>query len=450
MPASFDSVNCIAYRPDETNSYYDPPWTFVRNDYLKLPFTANYEEITPNDEGSRKRWKSFEHYRLECLPTTMSRSVTLHKTDFGPEVAYIADHNDPFYGVPSNSDYGPLGKFNNGLPAFYTKRVDYGFVPQPTDLDALIQNALSTMVPDIKAKLSLINSTIELKDFVSLPNSLKNINTLLSKNGIIKTATGAFKTLKQILKELVRTSSDSYLQLKFNIQPLLSDINALYASMILLEKRMNDLVAREGRVQMRHYSRIGIEYPDILSDEQNLGSTTGSNPWIGWHYNWSTIADRQVHYSPTVFHAQMKYNYNFTSYQREHARVLLLLDHFGVNLNPQIIWNAIPWSFVVDWVFGISRWLGQFKTANMEPQINIIDFLWSVKRSRRISFSTKVGNAIQGYSFPTPTKKLVCVTSETSYRRSVGYPSTSSLNMSGLSSTEFSLGAALVLSRRRR
>jgi hypothetical protein len=447
-PSSFVTDDCEAVG-GEDNFIWPPAFTL---DSFTEPYTEFFQEITPNDEGSKHSWKSFENYKLSSDIPTMSYSIVPHGRDFGYLYSYLSKHSDPFYGVPSNSYFGSLGRFNSNLPSMYSKRPDGGFVPAPDDLDALRQRALSSMMPRLKAELSLINSSIELKDFVSLPHSLKTIYETFAKVGIVRTAKNAFKTFKQVVKELTHTSADSYLQLKFNLQPLLSDIEGVFSSIHKLERRINDIVAREGSVQTRHFAFAWNEFPDVPTDSRVVNTAAVSDFWSqnGVHYNYSTTAERQVFNSSSWFHVEMKFNYNFTSYQREHARILGLLDSLGVNLNPQIIWNAIPWSFVVDWVIGVGQWLGQFQRLNLEPQINIIDFLWTVKRHRAIHMHTKVGNAWPGIGFSEPVKKLVCVTNETSYRRSVGLPPAGSILLSGLSSTEFSLGAALILSQRRR
>lgn len=154
------------------------------------------------------------------------------------------------------------------------------------------------------------------------------------------------------------------------------------------------------------------------------------------------------------FHAQIEYNFNYTQFQREHAHVLALLDALGVNFNPAIVWNALPWSFVVDWVVGVSRWLDNLKVGNMEPKINILQYLWSVRRSRTVQVEGKVAfnKYFSGYDpytyYPTAYVSFP-VTYETAYRRSAGLPGPSWFETSGLSSKEFSLGAALVVSHRR-
>lgn len=132
--------------------------------------------------------------------------------------------------------------------------------------------------------------------------------------------------------------------------------------------------------------------------------------------------------------------------------MLAYLDAFGVNLNPAIIWNAIPWSFVVDWLLGVSRWLDNNKIAFMEPQINIHRYLWSISRrrtilvQRRTACLPKAGATNKVLSDVVPLPKVT----ETAYRRDISLPSASSIISSGLSLGEFSLAAALVVSRRSR
>jgi hypothetical protein len=147
---------------------------------------------------------------------------------------------------------------------------------------------------------------------------------------------------------------------------------------------------------------------------------------------------------------QIQFNFNWTEYQRIHAGTLALADALGLNWNPAIIWNAIPWSFVVDWVFGVSRWLDQFKVPLLEPVINIHRVLWSVQRERKIFVQNLVGSSdSSSVSLHRPRAQLPVV-QQSAYRRDIDYPDSGSITSSGLSLKEFSLGAALVLARRRR
>jgi hypothetical protein len=88
----------------------------------------------------------------------------------------------------------------------------------------------------------------------------------------------------------------------------------------------------------------------------------------------------------------------------------------------------------------------------MEPQINIHRYLWSIRRERRVLVTRQVMDSLIQGRGPNPKRSVIPlpVVVSTAYRRSVGLPLRSSVILSGLSSTEFSLGAALVLSQRRR
>jgi hypothetical protein len=302
------------------------------------------------------------------------------------------------------------------------------------------------MLPIIKAELSGVNSTIELKDFKTINGTIRNL---------LKLPKVAFRKGRRLydLAQVLRAAADLYLQYKFNIAPLISDVQAVRRALANTERRLNGLVSRMGKLQTRHYSRDLHEY-------SNSSESEGSRA-VGFYHalNGGTLTsyatatnERIVVYEPSIFHAQVQYNYYYTDYQLEHARILSLLDAWGVNLNPAIIWNAIPWSFVVDWLVDVSRWLSTTRVGNMDPKINIMQYLWSVKRARRIVVTSKVtspiyypGTGLPG-SYP-PESMTHPVVFETAYRRDVGLPSASSLTTSGLSPTEISLGAALGLSR---
>jgi hypothetical protein len=55
------------------------------------------------------------------------------------------------------------------------------------------------------------------------------------------------------------------------------------------------------------------------------------------------------------------------------------LDNLGVRLDPAIVWNAIPFSFVVDWVVDVSGFLGSFARDNYPINVVVHDFCHSYK-----------------------------------------------------------------------
>jgi hypothetical protein len=333
------------------------------------------------------------------------------------------------------------------LPKFFDESLNGTFTPDPADLDKLMQRALRSMLPGIKAELSLINSLYELKDFHSLPKTMKKIeNVIFYFDRTIKRLGKTFsrgRTLRQILN----TAADGYLQYAFNLSPLCSDLNAVHRAIDGTSRKVNDLVTREGKPQSKHFVYTWQEYED--KDEVSDGYLPIDPRFVPRQVDSAFQMLRSVRSYPTVFHAEVEYNYNFTQYQREHAQMLGLLDALGVNLNPRIIWNAIPWSFVIDWVVDVNQWLDQFKLPNLEPQINMLNFLWSVKRHRIIYTKAKAFSIADGYP-SYPYEVTLPAVDETSYKRHVEGLSTSSLTTSGLSLSEFTLGAALITAHKTR
>lgn len=403
-----------------------------------------YEHITPNSEGSHNTWKAFEHYKAQS-----SDSGTMGKARVSADISsgyalHVGESSSPycFYG----GQFGNPGELNSGLDSFYVPRDGGGFVPAPSGLVTLNAKAVRSMLPVIRPDLSLVNSLIELKDFKSLPGTLRNVQRF---GKAIKAA----KTLRYTY----RTMADCYLQTQFNILPLLSDITGIWNAVRRARSRINDFLSREGRTRVAHYQCFLNEFSNTYSE-----TPYGGGPFYGrcedngvdYPYHVAASWERSVTYDPSLFHAQIQYRYFYTDFQRKHASALERLDRLGLNLNPAIIWNAIKFSFVVDWLFGVNRWLNDHASSGwMTPRIDILQYLWSIKRRRRIDVRGRIKSGMYGYGLPgeySPSCISLPSVYESAYRRSTDMPGASSFETSGLSLKEFSLAAALGITMSKR
>lgn len=452
-------VETTTVYPDHLTTFVPtPPWEYPRTATVgNLAKTFAYSintaavkgngQVTISDapEGNqRARWNSFENYKV----SNSTRPVAFVRVRDGRWANLPYFHSgfvsDSYYGLVSYTGFGEKGRFATGLPSYYTVRPDGGFVPAPANLDSLLQRGLDSILPTVKAELSLPNFIYELKDITSIRGTLFEIKrfgqllTPLLRNNAKVLGTQGLKTLRQIL----RLGSNVYLQKEFNVAPLLSDISNLRIALLGVDKRMAAFIARAGRPQNRHFAYNWFEHNNetTISPQLSTGSTQGARV---------LVATRYCVPEATRFHVQVRYNYNYTAFQLAHAQLLGMLDRLGVNLNPTIIWNAIPWSFVVDWVAGIGRWLDQFKFQNMTPTINILRALWSVSRRRIIRVERKFSQH-DGLTYTFGESAPCPVVDESAYRRTVFNIGHSSIESSGLSPKEFSLGAALVLVQRKR
>jgi hypothetical protein len=322
-----------------------------------------------------------------------------------------------------------------------------------TDLEGYEQmriNALAMMLPVIKPRMSLVNSLLELKD-------IKGIAKLLSKNLGALRSIGRM-TLRQAQKAVRKPSSlvpaadgvaSNYLTWMFGVKPLVSDIVALFQSLTKVEAELRHLLNNEQKPQVMRVSwpfgqntRVPLSGGHQLIYVNNVDYINAYTSYGGYCI---TELGR--------FHATLRYSYQFSELQRAHGSVLSLLDSLGVRLDASIIWNAIPFSFVVDWVFNVGNYLETFSTPNMMPRINITSYVTSHVRKRHcITYWTHTDKVFAQWWDPTsnypPEVLYYPPIVESAYKRDVRLPGAADVCSSGLNATEFTLGAALVVANR--
>jgi len=467
---------------DRNPPNWNPPISRQLTFKLKTPaYRRYYSKIRSDDDTDRKKWKDCEHYSCYtafAVPPEPPTHEWYSSSGTGTcNYQSAGSGADPLFGFRDTTNVSLFGAFGEHMkpklgnilnfPTLMVVRPDGGFIPPPKDLDGHITNSLRAMLPGIKAELSVLNSLIELKDFKSLPQTLTNLINF-SKSlprlaaSIPRMVTGlrnirsSFGTAGATLREALRLGADAYLQKQFNIDPTLRDICSIYAALQRTHRRVNDMIVRQGRRQLRHFSSswLPIEYSctvdkndfSMNGGQYSLYSTnTGETGCPMSLTGCSLTMNRYAIVEEATFHAEVEYNYSFTRFQVENAQLLGLLDAFGINLNPAIIWNAIPWSFLIDWVISVSKWLSGRATLNLEPQINISRYMWSSTVKRRVRCYVSTNTAFPR-KIMVPNMYLPDLY-ETAYRRNVQIPYSNSIFSSGLSSKELSLGAALAITR---
>jgi hypothetical protein len=435
-----------------------PDWH--RSPSLEQVFEA-YDGPNPTDGNT---WTRFTHYKrvmgeatgLLRLPRIMGAWPNSHKRQW---IAILPT----YYGWTKHHGFAPALQ---DLPMFVPGVISGDFVSLPGNLSTEVSRAISAMMPAVKAELSLVNSVLELKDFKGLVlkarKSYERFRFLTAhlpkrfwgrqvigdlKSGWVKYLAGLRKASKsELAARGASAAASSFLQWKFAIAPLISDVRAVRSALAKLEKTVNRLLTNEGRVRTSHWTDYTTSPGKSGSYSFGHGPGLGQPEVVKYSPDCSGEFVYEVSDTRTRIHVQMKYNYNFTEYQREHAHILALMDSFGIQSNPAIIWNAIRFTFILDWVIGVGRYLDQFKVANMEPKINVLGALWSCTSERFVqSYKTYDANGMY-----CSTKVSLPVLKETGYTRRLFRPSLSSLTASGLSPLELTLGAALVFASRRR
>jgi hypothetical protein len=407
-------------------------------------FRAFYEEKTlqPKD---KHHWTGFEHYvksvSLDFSPFPVP-SATWSVWD-DDQAGHVFGHTDPSYAW-KESVFGDVDDPTLDLPPLYLVS-GTGFIPAPNSWPSLIAASLMNMLPQIRPKVSSLNSLYELKDFKTLPATLRNARKAVKSLQLLIKRFGGKNDLT--LRRLLHASADVNLQTQFNILPLIRDISDTFSAVSSVRKQVNKLLSQETKLNRRHYVKdLGSLYPYkddsvgniVFADHLSGGAVRSPNIR-------ATFEHRRTVQTKSSFHATIEYSYYLTQFDREHALLLGLLDYFGVNLNPQIIWNAVKWSFVVDWVFSVGKWLSQFKVSNLEPVTVIHDYCASIRTEREINCYNTGSTSLASMG-----TRHVSTVRETSYRRDEGIPDLyAPLESSGISLSEFILSTSLLLTRLR-
>lgn len=426
--------------------------------FISRSYRTLFEErsVQP-DSNTRDTWNDFEHYKVSgVFPSEATRYYT---RQYG---LALTGHTFVLPGTRwtwSDAMFGPADLPINGLPQLYAKNNVTGrFVKTVNNVDSLINTAVRQMLGEARPGTSLINSLLELKDIRSLPRHTKGALEML--NRVRKDLPLALQGISQLHRRVARTSllrvlgvlSGALLQSEFNLRPLYKDIvevnNALHTVRDAILKKMRDDGVRRRRDYNMSLDKDYVDSDTLSAAYVGPGSTVSINDTYPSGMTGRSRIRRNVRYTHKLFHAQVEYSKYYSEYQRQNAEILLLLDKLGVMFDPSIVWNAIPWSFAIDWVIGVNRWLEQFRMANMEPVTLIHKFCWS-QRTRRILHCTIMSQEELPPSHRAPIRIASSVVEDAYIRSTQRLNVVAALTGSGINSREFILASALALSRQR-
>lgn len=322
--------------------------------------------------------------------------------------------------------------------------------------NALAESAVQNMMPSFTGSTSLVNFILELKDFrdvfkylaTGFSRKLNQLDRFRVRNnkGVETVITVDFKKGRTLEK-----LSRQYLGVQFGWLPLYRDVVALYKSVRDFEVAFREMVRRELKPQQRYW---GSWIPGTDLPRESYYYTALAGPeggWIGPQNTKSVVRIAKEATQGVRYHATMRYRYKLPAELfGVGGKAKAFLDLLGVNRNPAILWNAIPFSFIVDWVVNVSKYLERLKLDNIQIQTEILDFCHSARSERTVNFHIGGENIID----PSPghmrlAENLVDSCRKVVYERRVGIPNfRAAILTSGLNMREFSLGGALLGARR--
>jgi hypothetical protein len=275
----------------------------------------------------------------------------------------------------------------------------------------------------VEEAVSIPNFVYELGDLRSIPGTIDSLKRLTG----IKRRGKKHTTLGDI--------SDVHLQAEFGVKPLVSDLQRLWDAVANLKEQYKAYVDKAGKLQRRHYTGY-FTAPSVSDSTFTVPSSVN---WPGRH----ATSHTSVKYTATLV-----YTYTLPDLLKdspEQALKKFAADRLGLHLNPTTIWNAIPFSFLIDYVVRVGDWLKQFDQKSINPAVTIWDFIES------LTYDQIVTTWVTPYNRLTENgERKVGTTTLKVYQRRRSVPDTyTALQLSGLSTREIINMAALGGSRSR-
>jgi len=193
---------------------------------------------------------------------------------------------------------------------------------------------------------------------------------------------GLFRLWRPRLSTL-KNLTNLKLNLAFGWSPFLSDISKIVSTFQRVGNRYAEVLEQASKVTVRHHAsrltddHVAVPPSDIVSN--------GDGGYTALRY------ELDSNYS-NRFTATARVCWNIPN-TGTLAKIQGYLDAFGLRLDPSIPWNALPYSFVVDWFVDVGGWLEQFAVDNLKTEVVVLDYAVSAKFRTRGTLGRAFGPA---------------------------------------------------------
>jgi len=215
---------------------------------------------------------------------------------------------------------------------------------------------------------------IELRDFPHLPGQLLN----------------QLRTIRSLTLQQRKDISSEYLNLEFGWRPLLSDIRKMYRLQRVVEDRIKQLVRDNGLTIRRRPKVEGSTDYNLLCEgvysnpfgdlgDDSLGGNSllsgyrvigpygindgGNNAFVGQcKYSLYEVENVEV-----GFFGTFRYYVPDIGSSQWTARAKLAL--FDANPTPSLLWEVLPWSWLVDWFSNVGDLISNLSTNAVDNEV---------------------------------------------------------------------------------
>jgi hypothetical protein len=238
------------------------------------------------------------------------------------------------------------------------------------------------------------------------------------------------------LRKMATTLSWVNLAWQFAIRPTLEDAKSIGEIIDQTKKQLSELIRQGDKMQRRHYKRPC----DILTLPSRSLLGVGQQRAAFWTRTWRRFEWMQR----PVYHASCLFSYDTERIRGTLGQIDAMIHSFGVSRMGSVLWEAIPYSFVVDWFVSVGDLIASIEDQLLDPlPIVIHDFSHSLKYEYKTTLEVEcsINSLASYYATLDVANKFTTV-----YERRRDVPSLwDSLSARTPSSNQVGLGLSLII-----
>lgn len=249
-----------------------------------------------------------------------------------------------------------------------------------------------------------------------------------------------------------RGAGSEYLNAQFGWLPMVRDIQKMYETYRDLEKLLQQLIRDNGRGIRRRRELVNSTTVSSVTNTSSSGSAfAGCYPqpfWTAIISGSSRSITDTIEQEHVWFAGRFRYyipDVGTSQWRRRATRAL-----FGVNPTPEVLWNLLPWSWLIDWFGNVGDVMSNLASNAAENCVADYAFVMRERTTLKQTVCTGSWNArlTNGYNVPAGSYECRLDDQITRKVRVGADPYGFNFGFDGLSAYQASILAALGVSRR--
>lgn len=379
-------------------------------DLLPVPYGVSYNGAVQPTNFHDQRWMHY-HYMVDqvnpynrntghrnagfCQHLKVDKSVVANSVTWrAPDGTMVTEVNpEPYFSAGLYHEFtlghtmtaqtggqSPTGSVDVNDKGYSNMIGDFASSASIANLDLNAWNKFKTQIP---SATSLANFIFELKDFKDVIVPLKKIPKAIRSDNVTGLLSGSAKNKRRVPLKAGKAVNDAYLNFSLNWLPFVGDIITFTQTVDRVAKKLNFLRQTRGKEVTLRYSIPDCNHNPLQG--QIVHEITVGNP--AWHMRWY-LSSYNCNYVATC-----KLKQNLQDLDDAWAGLRGTIADLGLNNPAKIVWNAIPFSFIVDYVAPFGKWLESAAVQPFSGQWDVYDVTRSVHEVGVVSLEvTPPGN----------------------------------------------------------